>query len=480
MIGREKERNELLKLYENKDPQFVAIYGRRRVGKTYLVTNTFEDKFTFRHSGLSPEECNNSDKTATRLQLDHFYNSLKLYGLEESKKPKTWLDAFFLLEKLLIQKDDGNKQLVFIDELPWMDTPKSNFISALEGFWNSWACGRKNFMLIVCGSSNSWILNKLINNHGGLYGRLTYEIKLNPFCLSECESFLKSKNIIYSRFDIVQSYMVFGGIPYYLGYLSPALSLIQSVDDLFFSSKARLRNEFERLFKSVFKNPKNAETVVRLLSTKNKGFTRKEIVEKTDIKEGGAITDVLSALIASDFIVTYTPFGESKKSTYYKLIDPFCIFFLRFVEGKDSLNLDNMGLENLDTPKSNTWRGLAFENVCFNHILEIKNALGIKNVATQQTLLSPQSEDAVNSQIDLIIERRDNIINLCEMKFCSDDYTVSKEYYRRLLQRVNNIQPLVNRKCAVRNTLITTFGLKKNEYSSAFSDVIVLDDLFSH
>lgn len=346
-----------------------------------------------------------------------------------------------------------------------MDTPKSNFISVLEGFWNSWACGRKNFMLIVCRSSNSWILNKLINNHGGLYGRLTFEIKLNPFCLSECESLLKN--------------MVFGGIPYYLGYLSSALSLIQSVDDLFFSSKARLRNEFERLFKSVFKNPKNAKTVVRLLSTKGKGYTRKEIVEKTDIKEGGAITDVLSALIASDFIITYTPFGESKKNTYYKLIDPFCIFFLRFVEGKDSLNLDNMGLENLDTPKSNAWRGLAFENVCFNHIAEIKNALGIKNVATQQTLLSPQREDTVNSQIDLIIERKDNIINLCEIKFYSDDYTVSKEYYRRLLQRIKNIQPLVNKKCAVRNTLITTFGLKKNEYSSAFSDVIVLDDLFS-
>ena len=478
MIGRRQEREELIRLYESKEAQFVAIYGRRRVGKTYLVSSVFEDRFTFRHSGISQVEGRVAGKGLLKFQLSQFYNSLRLYGLDDEKCPKTWMDAFYLLEKLLIEKDDGSRQLVFIDELPWLDTPRSGFITALEGFWNSWACGRKNLMLIVCGSANSWILNNLINNHGGLYGRLTYEIKLEPFSLSECEMFFRDRNIILSRYDIVQSYMILGGIPYYLGYFSSSLSLTQNIDALFFSDKAKLRNEFDRLFKSIFEHPEKAEAIVRLLSTKSKGFTRKEIVEHTGIKEGGAITELLNALVASDFVITYKPFGDSRKNTHYKLIDPFCIFFLRFVDGKDSLNRGNIWLENLENPSVSVFRGLAFENVCFNHIKQIKKALGISNVSTRQSIWIKEPDETEGFQIDLVIERKDNIVNICEAKFYNDDFSVSKDYFRTILRRQNLISQYIGKRCTVRNTLITTFGLKRNEYSSIFSDVITLDDLF--
>lgn len=476
MIGREKERAQLIRLYESGEAQFVAVYGRRRVGKTYLVNSVFENRFTFRHAGLSPVE--GKEQNSLKKQLEQFHATLRLHGLKDGRKPKTWIEAFYLLETLLINKDDGSRQLVFIDELPWLDTPRSGFITALEGFWNSWACGRKNFMLVVSGSSNSWIQNNLINNHGGLYGRVTCEIKLEPFTLRECEEYFRSNDIIFSRYDIVQSYMAFGGIPYYLGYFSPSLSLAQNIDEILFTPNAKLRTEFDRLFKSVFKNARNAELVVRLLGSKGIGYTRKEIADKTGIPEGESLTEVLRVLTACDFIISYTPFGESRKLTYYKLVDPFCLFHLRFVEGMDSLNRGNTWLERVSSHALSSWRGLAFENVCFNHIAQIKQVLGISNLATRQSVWTKKADGTDGFQVDLVIERNDNIVNICEMKFYSGDYTVTKDYYKALLERTNLVSTHLNRKQSIRNTLVTTFALKKNEYSTVFSDVITLDDLF--
>ena len=216
MIGRKQEADELRRLYERNRAELVAVYGRRRVGKTFLVDEVFAGKFTFRHAGLSPVEAQADG--LLRAQLDHFYNSLILFGMEACKKPDSWLDAFLLLEKYLQKIDDGSRQLVFLDELPWLDTARSGFITAFEGFWNNWGCHRKNLMVVVCGSANSWILDKLINNHGGLYNRVTYEIKLSPFTLKECEELYKDNGVSFSRYDIAQSYMILGGIPYYMGY----------------------------------------------------------------------------------------------------------------------------------------------------------------------------------------------------------------------------------------------------------------------
>ena len=250
MVGREKEVSELEELYQGNQAEFVAVYGRRRVGKTYLIEQTFKDRFAFRHAGLSPMEHENKGMLVS--QLKQFFNSLRSFGLKDGICPTSWLDAFFLLQQLLEQKDNGKRQVVFIDELPWLDTPRSGFITALEGFWNNWGAHRDNLMLIVCGSANSWMLDKLINNHGGLYGRVTYEIKLSPFTLKECEEFFKYNHMKISRYDIAQSYMIVGGIPFYLRYFKKGMSLSQNVDNLFYSEGAKLRFEFDRLFSSVF------------------------------------------------------------------------------------------------------------------------------------------------------------------------------------------------------------------------------------
>lgn len=477
MVGRKKEIQELNDLYSSGNAEFVAIYGRRRVGKTYLVDQTFEGRITFRHTGLSPIENRKTDDGLLSSQLRSFHESMLRQGLEADHCPKDWIEAFFMLSMALQKIDDGSRQLIFLDELPWMDTPRSFFITALENFWNGWACHRPNFMLIVCGSANSWIMNKLVNNHGGLYGRLTYQIKLSPFTLGECEEYFKSRNIDLTRYDIVQSYMILGGIPYYMGYMKRQLSLAQNIDNMFFIKGAQLRDEYNRLFSSVFDNPDRVKDVVAFLSRRNAGYTRDEIAAYLEISNGGTLSVILSALVASDFVIKYVPFGLSKRKVHYKLVDQFCLFYLKFVEGHDSLS-EGFWLQNLSSQNIVTWRGLAFENVCFNHISQIKNALGISGVKTTQSAWSKRGDDEEGAQIDLLISRADNIVNLCEIKFYNDLFTVDGDYYRVMMRRQSLLEPYLKRGMGIHNTLITTFGLFRNKYSGVFTNVVTLDELF--
>ncbi len=465
----------LNKLYNSGRAELVAVYGRPRVGKTFLVDETFSDRITFRHAGLSPAD--EEKKGFLQLQLNHFFNSLVIHGMEPCDRPSNWLDAFFLLEQYLQQIDNGSRQLVFLDELPWLDSPRSGFMQAFEGFWNTWGCHRKNLMVIVCGSANSWIQDQLINNHGGLYGRLTYEMKLSPFNLRECEEFYKSRQVNFSRYDIVQSYMVFGGIPYYLGYIENNMSLAQNIDRLFFSRQGILKNEFDRLFNSVFSSPEAVKSIVRLLYTRNSGFTRKEIIENLGVSDGGILSKNLNALIASDFAVKYVPFGFSKRQEHYKLVDPFCLFYLHFVQNQSKTN-EKYWQQNTSAQQVVSWRGIAFENVCFNHIGQIKKALGISGVISSNSAWSKKGGDEDGTQIDLLIQRNDNVINMCEIKFLSEDFAVDKTYYRILLSRPEKLRKLISPKTSIYSTLITTFGLKQNEYSGVFVNTVTMDDLF--
>lgn len=474
MIGRKKEIDELQRLYNSGKAELVAVYGRRRIGKTYLVDETFKGYITFRHAGLSPVEENKNGML--KAQLEHFYYSLLLQGMKKCKKPETWLEAFYLLEKHLEEIDDGTRQVVFLDELPWMDTPRSGFMTAFEGFWNTWGCHRDNLMLVICGSANSWILDKLINSHGGLYNRVTYEIKLAPFTLSECEDFYESKNVKMSRYDIVQSYMILGGIPYYMNYFQRGKSLAQNIDAVLFHKQGKLREEYHRLFASVFSNPERMKRIVEFLYTRNSGYTRSEISKELGTQDGGSLSQNLNALIASDFVIKYIPFGKGRRE-HYKLVDPFCLFYLHFINKKQDPG-ETFWQQHVTSQQVVSWRGYAFENVCFNHIPQIKRTLGISGVITSHSAWSKRSDDTEGMQIDLLLSRNDNVINMCEIKYYSGDFTVDKAYYQTLLHRQELLSKELSQKYSIHNTLITTFGLTYNEYSGIFSNVITMDDLF--
>ena len=477
IIGREKEIAELNRLYSSSIPQFVAVYGRRRVGKTFLVDQTLKDHITFRHAGLSPVDYQQK-KNFMKEQLKSFYFSLIRHGMKKSHCPTSWLEAFFMLEMYLQSIDDGARQVVFLDELPWMDTPRSGFITALESFWNGWGCHRDNFMLVVCGSATSWIMDNLVNNHGGLYGRLTCEMKLLPFTLRECEQFFKKNRVKLSRYDIVQSYMALGGIPYYLGYFESGKSLAQNIDNMFFADNAKLSDEFDRLFASVFSQPEDMKRIVKLLSTRHAGYTMEDIAKKTGLSSGGNLSNSLKALLASDFVMRYVPFGHSKRDVHYKLIDPFCIFYLRYVPDNTSY-VSSFWQQNQTAQSIVSWRGFAFEEVCLLHINQIKQAIGIQGVSSRQSSWAVAGNDEqVGTQIDLVIERADHIVNLCEMKFYGESFTVDKAYFQKINYREKMLTEKISRKDTVHSILVTTYGLTYNEYSGVFQHVITLDDLF--
>lgn len=473
IIGRKKEIDELGRLYNAENSEFVAVYGRRRVGKTYLIKEVFRDRFTFWHTGLSPYD--HDKKFLLRDQLQTFFYSLQDYGLEGESCPKSWLEAFRLLEKLLIQKDDGKRQVVFIDELPWMDTARSRFIPAFEHFWNGWASKRDNILLIVCGSATSWMEDNLINNKGGLYNRLNREMKLHPFTLAECEAYFRSKDMTMSRYELAQAYMVFGGIPHYLSLFEKGYSTAQNIDRLLFGKDAKLKNEFDRLFGSLFKNADDHKKVIRLLAQRRSGYTRKEILEHTGIKDGGGASEILKGLTESDFIKPYYPFGE-RKAEHYRLSDHFCAAYLQFLDGKEKPD-PQYWQKNNASPRLNTWRGFAFEELCFSHIAQIKQKLGIAGVSSTEASWMVESGET-KQQIDLLIDRADNIVNLCEIKFYGKPFVIDKKYDTTLRERLQTLMDEVPQKKSIHLTMITAYGIKRNEYSGQVQAVVTLDDLF--
>ena len=483
IIGREYEVKKLNEFYDSGSAELIALYGRRRVGKTYLIDEVFEDRICFRHSGLSPidSKYEHESKRQSRMkdQLTHFYRSLLEYGSTATKAPKSWLEAFYMLEDLLNEKYEGKSRiLVFIDEIQWLDTPRANFMTGFEAFWNGWACHRKNVMVIVCGSSSSWVLDNVINNHGGLYNRVTHEIKLSPFTLNECERFFESRSVTMSRYDIIQSYMMVGGIPFYLQYFEREYSLPQNIDRIFFTDNAILKNEYDRLFFSMFVNPDAMKAIINALFSKRSGLSRKELTKEAGITDGGDLSKQLKALLSGDFIMEYNSFGNDKNETFYKLIDPFCLFYLEFMQGKKRKKAQNwINIE--ESASVRTWKGYAFENVCWNHRQCIKTALQIGGVSTTESLWSKRGTiESHGTQIDMIIERKDNVVNMCEMKFCSDDFEVDLDYHKTLETRKKLLREKISKKSVVHNTLVTTYGLAHKGYYSDFVNVITMEELF--
>ena len=474
IIGREHEIKEIKALYQANKPVFAVIYGRRRVGKTFLVRELLGDKFNFYHTGLSPYEL--KGKKLKDQQLSNFYSSLVKYGSTLNHIPADWLEAFNALIALLEEQGSSKRQVVFIDELPWMDTPRSGFITALEHFWNGWGAGRENLMLIVCGSATSWISDKLLNNKGGLFDRTTDEIKLRPFTLGECEKYYQANDIVMSKFDQLQCYMATGGIPYYISMLQKGRSLAQNIDRLFFEPNAKLKLEFDRLYSSLFTNAEECKAIVRLLAQKQQGYTRKEILEQTKTTDGGGLSATLKTLEVSDFITSYVKYNYPKREIYYRLTDFYSKFYLSFIDGKKTTN-PTFWQDNLLTPSLTAWRGVTFESLCICHLPQIKQALGIRGVQTEASPWKSRKAKE-GAQIDLVIERADHINNICEMKFCEDDFSISSSYDKNLRHKLSTFIEETKCKNALHLTLITTYGLKFNEYAGRNQKVITMNDLF--
>ena len=469
IIGRAAELESLREYFDSKKSEFIALYGRRRVGKTFLIREALGDEFVFYVSGILDSR--------TAEQIANFNNEIIYFGGSKLKLAENWNEAFINLNALIEVSGKKGKKVIFIDEAPWINTPKSGFLAALDHFWNRYCSVRKDILLIICGSAASWIIDNVVNNTGGLHNRLTGIINLQAFTLNECEAYFRAKGIDIPRYQVAEAYMIFGGIPYYLDLFKPKFSLAQNVDDIFFNENAPLKHEYANLFRSLFKNAEGHVHVIEALAAKNYGKTRDEIIAATGMKEGGGLSKVLSELTTSGFVREYRAFGKKQRDRLYQLVDPFTLFYLRFGLKRTAYS-DDFWLRFCATPAHSAWAGYAFEILCILHIRQIRRALGISGVMTEIYSWKSKSHDP-GAQIDLIIERGDQVINLCEMKYSSSEYAIDKATDLNLRNKRSAFLAETHTRKAAHTTMITTYGLKKNAYQAGIPFVVCLDELFT-
>ena len=473
MIGRTKELEILANAYASKKAELVAVFGRRRVGKTYLVGSFFEGKIDFELTGL---------KDGTKQQqLRNFAYSLKDAQKSEALPPPPidWLEAFHQLKTYLesLEKTEKRK-VVFIDELPWMASGKSDFLTGFSYFWNSYAA-KANIIVVICGSATAWMIQKIINDKGGLHNRVTRRIHLQSFTLAETETYFQEKHIAFDRYQLLLLYMTMGGIPHYLDQVEGGKSAIQNIDEICFQPQGLLRTEFDNLYSALFSNSDRYESIVSELSSTWKGMSRAEIITKTKISDGGGLTMMLQELEQSGFISSYIPFGKKKKDTLFRLTDCYSLFYLKFI--RDIPLKETISWQSLSKTQTwITWSGYAFENICFHHIDNIKATLGIAGVHTNQySFLAKTTDEIEGTQIDLLIDRQDSVISLCEVKFYNDELVLTKEDADNLRRKKSIFRHVTGTKKQIFIVLITTFGLIKNKHSLGLVDnVLDMNALF--
>lgn len=479
IIGRKREISELEYLLTSGKSEFLAIYGRRRVGKSFLINKVYGDNMSFSSVGIYFKEGERQEDSYRKEQLVHFYESLLQYGMPSSTPiPTSWREAFRYLRELLSSSESEHK-VVFLDELPWMAGPQSSeLVSELAFFWNSWACNQDNIVLVVCGSATSWMLNNVIREYGGLYNRLTMKMELTPFDLKECEEYFLSRNFHMSRYEIALSYMALGGIPYYMDMLRNNCTLAENLDRIFFSGKTA-KQEFEDIYVGLFSSSATYLEIVRLLGKHFYGLTRNEISEKLKISSGGGLSTMLDNLQLSGITRSYERRGGTRKETVYQLIDFYSIFYLRQIESENGVK--NGWAALLRSPKFFTWAGLMFELLVIRHQKQVCNALKIGSLTGCYTWRSI-NDGTPGAQIDLVLEwHGERTDYVCEIKFSEIEYTIDSAYHANLL---NKIYAFMDSKQHIKShsvvlVMITSMGLKQNSFSSVVNKTLNLDTLFA-
>lgn len=472
IAGRKHEIALMKKALQGTEAGLLAMYGRRRIGKTYLIERVYADNIAFGIIGMH--------RATLRQQLTNFAISLSEKTNDTPYKiPENWLEAFKELRAFLEKQSKETKQVVFFDEFPWLEGKRSGFLSAFEHFWNSWACRQPHLLVVICGSAASWMIKKVIHNKGGLYNRITHSIRLLPFTLAETAEFLMQRNINLSLYEIAQLYMFMGGVPHYLKEVEEGMSAAQVIDKLAFKKDGLLTKEFQFLYPALFEHAENHETIVRALATKRSGLTRQQLVELLPMASGGSLTTWLYDLEESGFIEKYRPFTKKQKESLYRLSDEYSLFYLKFIEGAGSTGEVNW-LSLARSAAWKTWAGYAFEGICLKHTNAIKRALGISGLTTTQSSWWYKGDEYnKGAQVDMLLDRPDNTINLMEVKFSSGPYSITKKYSEELRNKMHTFIRVTNTRKNVFCCMIAPYGVEKNEYYLGLvQQQLTLEDLF--
>lgn len=470
-VGREDEINTLKAVLTSNNPELLAVYGRRRVGKTFLVRHVYGSHILFEISGLHNGKLPD--------QLENFSNILsRVLQTKDIKRPGSWLEAFRQLESFLEKTRSKKKKVIFFDEFPWFDTPRSKFLMAFENFWNSYVANRPDLVVVICGSAASYVVRNIIKSKGGLHNRITQKVRLLPFTLQEAEQFCRSRNLRFTRYDILQLYMIIGGVPFYLEKLQKSESVSQAIDRLCFTKDGILADEFNIVYASLFKYHGRHVSIVKALTGTRKGITRDELSKRSGIKTGGTLSATLDELIESGFVSRYLPFGKKSKDSLYRLTDEYSLFYIKYI---DNNKAGGKGAWNkLSQSRSyESWSGFSFETTCLKHVNQIKSALGISAIYSENSSWTYKSADG-GVQIDLLIDRSDNVINLCEMKFSRDQFVISRSYANELRKKENVFRAVTNSRKSIFITMITTYGVKENSYKlELVEQELNIDTLFA-
>ena len=471
IIARNQEIETLERKYNSGKSEFVIVYGRRRIGKTFLVNNVFADRFTFTFVGAR--------KQSPQVQLQRFAAQLKIFsGSVYAPILPNWEAAFNELRNLIEQKPKEERKVIFFDEMPWIDTPRCTFVEALEYFWNAWAAQRSDILFIACGSATSWMVNKLIKNQGGMHNRITEQVYLRPFRLGECEEYLHANGCLWDRYTILQCYMAMGGVPYYMNLLNPQQSLAQNIDRLYFAKNAPMREEFDELFNALFSHADKYISVMNALASSKEGLLRAEIIDKTK-QSGGPLTKVLENLERCDFIEMYARYNSSVRNSLYRISDPYTLFYFKFLSGNNTKD-DNWWTNNMHSHSVEAWQGFSFETICMLHLAQIKQKLGISGIsANASAWRTLGNQETKGTQIDLVLDRSDRVINLCEMKFSEEPYSISKDYEEKLRNRMAIFRAETKTRKSLVTTMITTYGVLRGIHSGVVQNEISMDDLFA-
>ncbi|MEP7143042.1 MAG: ATP-binding protein [Ferruginibacter sp.] len=473
LVGREPEKEILSRMLDSPEAELIAVFGRRRVGKTFLIRSVFEKRMLFEFTGIHNASLNE--------QLQNFSLALKeATGIAlQLAAPVNWIDAFYYLQTHLTSKLNSQKSVIFFDEFPWIHTPKSGFLAAFEHFWNTWACRQKNIVVVICGSAAAWMIRNIVNNKGGLHNRISQKIRLLPFNLRETADYLKARRVNLDQYQVLQLYMAIGGIPQYLKDIMPGESAAQAIDRLCFTKDGKLKGEFITLYQSLFDNADNHIAVIRALANKARGLNRNEIIAACGLSSGGTATRLLEELAESGFITPYIPFDKNVKESIYKLSDEYSLFYLKFMERTRSTGADTW-LKITQGASWKSWSGFAFEGICLKHSGQIKKALSIGGVQTEESVwrYTPGKNER-GAQIDLLIDRKDHSINICEMKYSVSTFTIDKAYAGELQNKINVFREKTKTKKTLFLTMITTFGVKENIHSTGLvQKEIMMEELF--
>lgn len=462
IVAREKEVKELEEVLLSGSAEFLAIYGRRRIGKTFLIHQFFQDKgLYFEFTGIKDAPLSTQLKNFTVVFADLFLKG------EPMPTFKTWVDALTALRYQLEKSKDSRRIILFFDELPWISTPQSGFLQAFEHFWNRYISRDHRVILVVCGSAAAWMIRHILDARGGLHGRVTRIMRLIPFNLNETERFLKSRRIELDRKQIVEIYMAMGGVAQYLSQIKRGLSSSQIIQEVCFSESGLLSREFYRLYSSLFENYERHIGVIKVLANHSTGLSRDLLLRELGLESGGSISKVLNELEESGFILSVPSYGKKKVGGFFRLIDPFSLFYLKWIEKAD-LKMGQLEKNYWTKQQSSqgwaAWSGYVFENICLMHIDQIKWALGLSAVTSIQSQWSYRASGKQGAQIDLVIDRADQCINLCEIKFYKSEFSINKEYADVLERKKNCFYEQTKSKKTLFTTLITSFGAKKNAH----------------